>query len=62
MVIDEIKKKERGLAYISDIRAIIERMYSEEICKDFGVNTGAIATENGLQTMETELRKKHSCG
>lgn len=52
----EDDQKQKGLALIAAIWAILGHIYAEGYTKDFGFNTGAIATENGLKKMEEELR------
>jgi hypothetical protein len=61
----DVEKRGRGLAYISAIKALLERIYSEDFCNDtetgvekFAFNAGCIATENGLKKMEEELRRQ----
>lgn len=51
------EKKQRGLAYLNAIRAVLERMYSETIVEDFEANTEAGSIENSLNKIEDRLNE-----
>ncbi len=52
------EKKHCGLAYIEAMKAILDRMSSEDLFEGFEMNTEHGCIENSLRKMEEELRKK----